>query len=284
MADQPIISVRGLTKRLAGQPVLDGVDLDVYPGEVLVILGGSGSGKSTLFRHMIGSLRPDAGAVHIHNRDICRLSGDELDSMRKSMGVLFQSGALFSSMTVRENVALPLREHTNLRDDVIDAIVKIKLELVGLREHADKSPAELSGGMRKRAGFARAIALDPDLLLCDEPSAGLDPVRTTELDRLIRFVSKRLGATCVVVTHEMASAFSIADRMAMIGRGRILAVDRRDRFERIRDMNDVEAERLDDKQRALRRFLRGEPADDHASEGDLAQFARDLLGAEPAVA
>jgi len=277
---EPVVSVRGLHKSIDGRPVLEGIDLDVYPGEVLVILGGSGSGKSTLLRHIIGSVRPDEGSVHMFGKNICSMAEEELTEMRKRMGVLFQSGALFSSMTVRENVALPLQEHTDLRPDVINAIVTIKLELVGLREHAEKYPGQLSGGMRKRAGFARAVAMDPSLLLCDEPSAGLDPIRTAELDRLIVFGVKQLGVACIVVTHEMQSAFNIADRMAMIGRGRILALDSKEAFVQLRDMPDDEAAGLDEKKQVLRRFLRGDGDGQDADREGLAAFARDLFGAE----
>ncbi len=284
MEHEPVIRVRGLTKSFNGQPVLRGVDLEVLPGEILVILGGSGSGKSTLLRHMIGSIKPDAGEINLLGANICAMCDDDLDEARKKIGVLFQSGALFSSKTVRENVALPLREHTNLRRDVIDAIVTVKLEMVGLREHADKYPAELSGGMRKRAGFARAIALDPKILFCDEPSAGLDPVRSAELDRLIRSVSKHTGATCVVVTHEMGSAFSIADRMAMLDRGRIVAVRDRAWFECVRDMPDEALEGRDENTRILRQFLRGDLDGPLSLRGDLDAYARELFGvaAEPA--
>lgn len=278
---EPIIRVVGLSKSFDGKFILEDVNLDIYPGEVLVILGGSGSGKSTLMRLMIGSIRPDEGRISLLGADLCAMCESDLDEARKKIGVLFQSGALFSSRTVRENVALPLREHTNLRLDVIDAIVKIKLELVGLREHADKHPAQLSGGMRKRAGFARAIALDPVALFCDEPSAGLDPVRSAELDRLIRTVSKSLNATCIVVTHEMRSAFAIADRLAMLDRGRILAVEKRAWFERLRDADDHEAGTLNDDQRLVRQFLRGDLKGPLTDRDNIDGYERDLFGDPP---
>lgn len=281
MACEPVIRVRGLRKSFQGEPILRGVDLDVHEGEVLVILGGSGSGKSTLLRHMIGSIKPDEGSITLLGADICSMGLAELDEARKQIGVLFQSGALFSSKTIRENVELPLREHTNLRRDVIDAIVKVKLEMVGLREHADKYPAELSGGMRKRAGFARAIALDPKILFCDEPSAGLDPVRSAELDRLIRTVSKNLGATCVVVTHEMDSAFTIADRMAMLDQGRIVAVEDLPWYQRLRALKDDETVDLTERELLVRQFLRGDLEGPLSNREDTDAYERDLFGMKP---
>jgi phospholipid/cholesterol/gamma-HCH transport system ATP-binding protein len=196
----------------------------VRDGETLVILGGSGSGKSTLLRLMIGNVRYDGGDIHIGhaNKSIGAMSEAELDQYRKSLGVLFQSGALYNSMSVFDNVALPLREHTDLPEETIEIMVKIKLELVGLREHADKMPAQLSGGMKKRAGLARAIALDPKILFYDEPSAGLDPVTSAEIDQLIIDLNRKLGVTSVVVTHEMDSAYRIADRMVLLDRGKFI--------------------------------------------------------------
>ena len=202
--------------------MLDQIQLDVYKGETLVILGGSGSGKSTLLRMMIGSVRIDGGEIDVMGKNLCNLTPTELDDYRKSIGVLFQSGALYNSMTIADNVALPLREHTDLPEETIDIIVKIKLELVGLREHAGKLPSEISGGMKKRAGLARALALDPQVLFYDEPSAGLDPVTSAEIDELIIKLNKVLGVTSVVVTHEMDSAFRIADRMVLLDRGKFI--------------------------------------------------------------
>ena len=216
------IQVEDVTKIYGGRVILDSIRLDVFEGETLVILGGSGSGKSTLLRLMIGNVKPDGGDIVGLGKSIGRMSGAEIDAYRKSIGVLFQSGALFNSMTVADNVALPLREHTDLPEETIDIMVKIKLELVGLRERAELMPSELSGGMKKRAGLARAIALDPKILFYDEPSAGLDPVTSAEIDQLIIDLNRKLGVTSVVVTHEMDSAFRIADRMVLLDRGKFI--------------------------------------------------------------
>ncbi len=218
------IEVQDVSKKFDGRVVLDAIRLDVIEGETLVILGGSGSGKSTLLRLMIGNLRCDSGDILVHQtKSLAAMSEAEIDEYRKSIGVLFQSGALFNSMSVADNVALPLREHTDLPEETIEIMVKIKLELVGLREHADKMPAMLSGGMKKRAGLARAIALDPRILFYDEPSAGLDPVTSAEIDQLIIDLNRKLGVTSVVVTHEMDSAFRIANRMVLLDRGKFVA-------------------------------------------------------------
>src|SRR5437763_1636686 len=216
------IKVDSVTKVYQGRTVLDQIRLDVFRGETLVILGGSGSGKSTLLRLMIGSIRPDGGDIIAFGQSLRSMSDEQLNDYRKSIGVLFQSGALFNSMTVADNVALPLRQHTDLPEETIAIMVKIKLELVGLREHAEKMPSELSGGMKKRAGLARAIALDPKILFYDEPSAGLDPLTNAEHDQLIIDLNRKLGVTSVVVTHEMDSAFRIADRMVLLDRGKFI--------------------------------------------------------------
>src|SRR5436853_2147329 len=216
------IQVRDVTKVFGARTVLNAINLEVRQGETLVILGGSGSGKSTLLRLMIGNVRPDGGSIIAWGHDVCRMSEREIDDYRRSIGVLFQSGALFNSMSVADNVALPLREHTDLPEETIDIMVKIKLELVGLREHSNKMPAMLSGGMKKRAGLARAISLDPKVLFYDEPSAGLDPVTSAEIDELIIDLNEKLGVTSVVVTHEMDSAFRIADRMVLLDRGKFI--------------------------------------------------------------
>jgi len=219
----PAIKVDAVTKIYNNRVVLDAICLDVRKGETLVILGGSGSGKSTLLRLMIGNVPADGGDIILHGgKSLTKMSDDEIDSYRKQIGVLFQSGALYNSMTVADNVALPLREHTDLPEETIEIMVKIKLELVGLREAAERKPAELSGGMKKRAGLARAIALDPKVLFYDEPSAGLDPVTSAEIDQLIIDLNQKLGVTSVVVTHEMDSAFRIADRMVLLDRGKFV--------------------------------------------------------------
>ncbi|CAN5628351.1 ATP-binding cassette domain-containing protein [soil metagenome] len=216
------IQVDSVTKIYNGRKVLDAIKLDVKQGETLVILGGSGSGKSTLLRLMIANVLPNSGDIIALGKSLCTMSPQELDEYRKSVGVLFQSGALYNSMTVADNVALPLREHSELPEETIEIMVKIKLELVGLREHSDKMPSELSGGMKKRAGLARALSLDPKVLFYDEPSAGLDPVTSAEIDQLIINLNKQLGVTSVVVTHEMDSAFRIADRMVLLDRGKFI--------------------------------------------------------------
>jgi len=278
MSEPAVIEVRTLIKRFGEQTVLDGVNLDIFPGEIVVIMGGSGSGKSTILRHLIGSLTPDQGHVKLFGQDLASLDEDGMNDVRKRFGILFQSGALFNSMTIAENVALPLVEHTSLDQNIIDIQVKIKLELVGLREHADKYPAQISGGMKKRAGLARALALDPRILFYDEPSAGLDPVTSAEIDRLIINLTKKLGVTSVVVTHEMDSAFTIADRMAMLDRGRMLMVDKREAFEKLRDWPKDRVQELSEEQQLIRQFLRGDADGPITRRKEATNFAEDLLG------
>jgi phospholipid/cholesterol/gamma-HCH transport system ATP-binding protein len=273
--------VRDVAKSFDGRVVLDGINLDVLPGETMVIMGGSGSGKSTMLRLMIGSLCPDRGSIRLFGREICGLGEDDLNEVRKKFGILFQSGALFNSMTVAENVALPLHEHTELAANIIDIQVKMKLELVGLREHADKYPAQLSGGMKKRAGLARAMALDPRILFYDEPSAGLDPVTSAEIDKLIMDLSTKLGVTSVVVTHEMDSAFTIADRMAMLDKGRMLRIEERSWYERLRDTPAEQAEALPRDERLIRQFLRGDAEGPITERRIASDYEEDLIGAPP---
>lgn len=278
---EPVVRVRHLVKRFGTQTVLEDITLDVMPGETMVIMGGSGSGKSTLLRTIIGTYQPDGGSIELFGTNICGLKEEAMNEIRKKFGILFQSGALFNSMTLAENIALPLREHTDLDQDIIDIQVKIKLELVGLREHADKYPAQISGGMKKRAGLARALALDPKILFYDEPSAGLDPVTSAQIDQLIIALTKQLGVTSVVVTHEMDSAFTIADRMAMLDRGRMLIVEDRRWFERLRDLPVADARRLHEDQQLIRQFLRGDPDGPLASRRDAQGYEADLFGLTP---
>jgi len=223
-----LISVRDLVVEYDGRRVLDGVNLDIEPGEVTVLLGGSGSGKSTLLRQILGLERPMSGNILIKGIDITRCAPAELSKIRSSIGVAFQSAALFNSLSIGENVALTLREHTRLAPSTVDLVVWMKLAVVGLAEFGGLHPKELSGGMKKRAAVARALALDPELLMLDEPSAGLDPIVAAELDELILFLKDTFQITALVVTHELASAFRIADRIAMLSNGQFIAVGTKD--------------------------------------------------------
>jgi phospholipid/cholesterol/gamma-HCH transport system ATP-binding protein len=279
---QALVTCRDVQKVFDGRTVLDSINLDVYSGETMVIMGGSGCGKSTLLRLMIGSMKPEKGSICLFGQDLCGLSPGKMDEVRKKFGILFQSGALFNSMTIAENVALPLQEHTDLSREIIDITVKIKLELVGLREHADKYPAQISGGMKKRAGLARALALDPRVLFYDEPSAGLDPVTSAEIDRLIVGLTRKLGVTSVVVTHEMDSAFYIADRMAMLDKGRVLAVENRDWFEKLRNTPAAESAQLSIDHQLIRQFLRGDAEGPITARRVESNYAEDLLGSPAA--
>lgn len=274
-SNEPIISIRELTKSFGSQKVLDGINLDINRGEIMVVMGGSGCGKSTLLRHLIALLLPDRGTVRIFDQDLNQIEPDELKQIRLRFGILFQSGALFNSLTVGENIALPLREHTNLDMKTIEIMIKIKLELVGLREHADKMPAQLSGGMKKRAGLARAIALDPQILFYDEPSAGLDPVTSAQIDQLIIDLTRKLCVTSVVVTHEMDSAFRIADRMCMLDKGLVLKVGSRAEFEALRDAGPEQLD--DDHDRLIRQFLRGDAEGPITQRKKSSDYAEDIL-------
>jgi len=231
-----IISVRDLVVEYDGRRVLDGLNLDIQQGETMVLLGGSGSGKSTLLRQIIGLERPKSGSVHVKGIDITRCSQAELKTVHRSIGVAFQSAALFNSLSVEDNVALTLREHTKLAPSIIELMVWMKLALVGLADFGKLRPQELSGGMKKRAAVARALALSPEILVLDEPSAGLDPIVAAELDELILLLKEAFQMTVVVVTHEMPSAFRIADRIAVLYKGTFRSIGTK---EEIRASKDV---------------------------------------------
>jgi phospholipid/cholesterol/gamma-HCH transport system ATP-binding protein len=218
-ASEVVIEVRDLVKTFGRRAVLNGISFKVMRGETMVIMGGSGCGKSTLLRHLIGSMKPDAGSIRIFGEEITPMSEREMDGVRRRFGVLFQSGALLQSLTVGENVALPIEEHSRVEDTIVDLVIKMKLELVGLTGFEDLKPAEISGGMKKRVALARALALDPELLFSDEPTSGLDPVMTAVVDKLTQDLTRKLGMTAVVVTHDMTSAFRIGTRMIMLGTG-----------------------------------------------------------------
>lgn len=235
MGGKAILRVRDVWKRYGDRTILKGIELEVLAGEIVVIIGGSGSGKSTLLRHLLGVEAPDTGSIELFGKDVGTLSQDELDLLRRRFGILFQSGALFGSMTVGENVALPLEEHTRLNKEMRDILVKMKLDLVGLADCVDLMPAELSGGMKKRAGLARAIALDPELMFYDEPQSGLDPVLSAVIDELILALNEHLNMTGLVVTHSMASAMRLADRIYMLHQGEIIAEGAPDAIENSAD-------------------------------------------------
>ena len=219
-----MIQVKGLMKRFGDHKVLDGINLEIPAGKITVIMGGSGCGKSTLLRHLIGLHAPDEGEMRIDGENIVGLEEKKMNQVRRKFGMLFQGAALFNSMTVAENVALPLREHTGLSNEIIQIIVKVKLELVGLTGFENFMPYQISGGMKKRVALARAIALDPKIVFYDEPGAGLDPITASMIDRLILDLSKKLKITSVVVTHEMKSAFRIADQIIVLYKGKVLEV------------------------------------------------------------
>ncbi|MBK7368080.1 MAG: ABC transporter ATP-binding protein [Candidatus Eisenbacteria bacterium] len=217
-----MIKIRDLKIRLGKKQVLNGVDLDIPTGKTVVVMGRSGTGKSVLFKNIIGLMHPDSGSIEVDGQEVVGLREKDLNEVRKRFGVLFQSGALFDSMTVGENVGLPLREHTKLPDAEIAKRVADRLEWVGLKGVEAMKPASLSGGMRKRVGLARAIAMDPAYILYDEPTTGLDPIMSDVINRLIRSLQQRIGVTSIVVTHDMNSAYHVADEMALLNEGRVV--------------------------------------------------------------
>jgi phospholipid/cholesterol/gamma-HCH transport system ATP-binding protein len=256
-AASPAIRLRGVRKAFGDKVVLDGLDLEVAGGDALVVLGGSGTGKSVLLKHMIGLLRPDAGTVEVEGTDLASLDGKELTEFRRRFGMAFQEGALFDSMSVHDNVAFPLRRAKWPRERVERRVAEC-VEMVRLGGAERKLPSELSGGMRRRVGFARAIALEPRILLFDEPTTGLDPVIKAVIDELILELQDKLGSTAVVITHDLDSAFRIADRVALLFRGRIVAAAPPDEFRRLDDPR-------------VQQFIRGEahgPLSDREGGGD----------------
>ena len=259
------ISVRSLRVNYGDREILHGINFEVPVGQTLVILGGSGSGKSTLLRSLVGLERPSGGEIWIRGHNFAAITDSERDDLRKKMGMSFQGGALFGSMSVGDNIALPLREHTPLDESTIQIIVRLKLDQVGLTGFESYMPAQLSGGMKKRAAIARAMAMDPEILFFDEPSAGLDPIIAAGIDDLILKLRKAFRMTIVVVTHELASAFLIADRMILIDKGYIVATG-------------TPAEMNDSKQPRVRQFLDRVPEPELKAEIDYLQM---LTGETP---
>ena len=230
-----MIKLVDVCKSFGGNEALKHINLTIKEGETLAIIGGSGSGKSTLLRLLIGLIKPTAGQILVRGKDVTPYTEAEMDKVRLRMGMVFQYSALFDSMTVGDNVAFGLREHTKKSEDEIQRIVREKLALVGLEGVENMMPSELSGGMKKRVGLARAIANDPSIIFYDEPSSGLDPIMTERIDELIVDTQRKLGVTSVVVTHDMASACRIADRIAMVYEGELIAVDETERFKELKD-------------------------------------------------
>ena len=230
-----MIRLANVCKVYDGKYALRDINLNIKKGETVAVIGGSGSGKSTLLQLLVGLIRPDSGEIYIGGQETTKLTEKELDKVRLNMGMVFQYSALFDSMTVGENVAFGLREHKHLPEAEIQRIIREKLELVGLPGVENKLPGELSGGMKKRVGLARAIAIEPEIIFYDEPSSGLDPITTTKIDELIVDMQHKLGVTSVVVTHDMASACRIADRIAMVYEGELIAVDTVKKFQELQD-------------------------------------------------
>jgi phospholipid/cholesterol/gamma-HCH transport system ATP-binding protein len=222
MTVSTVIDVEHLVAQYGPRVILDDISFTVQQGEILVVLGGSGSGKSTLLKHMVGLLQPSAGAIRYWGRDVVTMEEDERAKLLKNVGIAFQSGGLFNSLTVAENIALPLVEHGGFDAETIQALVRMKLSLVGLADAGHVLPGELSGGMKKRAGVARALALDPAIVFFDEPSAGLDPITAAGLDQMILALRQLLGLTLVVITHELTSIHTVADRALMLDKGKII--------------------------------------------------------------
>ena len=256
---QVMISLRDVRVSYGEVEILHGITFDVKRGETLVILGGSGSGKSTLLRTLVGLEKPNSGEIWIKGKNIAAIPDAEMDEIRKKIGMSFQGGALFGSMTVGENVALPLREHTRLEDSTIEIMLRLKLEQVGLAGFEYYMPSQLSGGMKKRAAVARALAMDPEILFFDEPSAGLDPIIAAGIDQLILELKQAFRMTIIVVTHELASAYLIADRMVLIDKGHLVAIG-------------TTAEMRASTQPRLRQFLDRVPEPEVAREMDYLQM------------
>jgi phospholipid/cholesterol/gamma-HCH transport system ATP-binding protein len=266
---EPIIEVDSLVRHFGSQKVLNGVSFKVYAGDTFIIMGGSGCGKSTLLRHLIGTERPTSGSIKIFGQEITTINADAMRKTRGRYGMLFQSGALLQSLTVAENVALPLIEHTPLDAGLIDTVVKMKLEQVGLTGHGHKKPSEISGGMKKRAALARAMALDPQLIFSDEPTAGLDPIMTAVVDELTQRLTQKIGATVVVVTHDMNSVFRIGTRIIMLGtgsnQGKIIA-------------SGTPAEIRANPHPAVQQFINGDPQGDGSDDSGEVLYRETLLG------
>lgn len=264
--------------------VLQDVTFDVRRGETIIVMGGSGCGKSTLLNCLIGEYQVNAGHIFYQTMDMAEpvdiVGADEarLNGIRKHFGILFQSGALFNSMTLAENVALPLREHSFVEPSIVDIVVTLKLQQVHMLQHRDKMPAQLSGGQKKRAGLARATVMDPEILFYDEPSAGLDPVTSAAIDELIIDLSKKLNVTSVVVTHDMNSAFRIADRMVMLEKGRVLKIGTRSEFEELRD---TPIDKLGTREeRLMNQFLNGRTTGPLTDAEGLSEYEKLLVTGE----